>query len=93
MPDNYVGVNLGSRLGGTLLSSLNGLVLHSGSLKQLKLDMDNMTDGVSFVTLESSFGIPAGKGTTIYNLVAGAVSELNAATNLNNLLNWLAATR
>lgn len=93
MPDNYIGVNLGSRLGGTLQSSLNGFVLHSGTLKQLKLDMDNMTDGVSFATLESAFGIATGKGQTVYNLVAGAVSEFNAATNLNNLLNWLAATR
>lgn len=93
MPDNYIGVNQQSRLGGTLQSSLNGLALHTGTLKQLKLDMDNMTDGVSFATVESSFGIPAGKGQTVYNLIAGAVSEINAATNLNNLLNWLAATR
>lgn len=92
MPDNYIGINQSSRLGGTLQSSLNGLALHIGTLKQLKLDMDNMTDGVTYATLESAFGIPAGKGQSVYNLVAGSVTELGA-TNLNNLLNWLGATR
>lgn len=55
--------------------------------------MDNMTDGVTFSTLEQAYGIPSGKGQTVYNLLAGAVADLNASTSLSNLQAWLAAIR
>jgi hypothetical protein len=95
MPNNYIAVSLSgsSTLGGTLYSCVNRYCSAHGTLAQLKADMDNMTDGVTFATLEAAFGIPTGKGQTVYNLVAGALADLNASSNFTNLQAWLGATR
>lgn len=94
MPNNYIAVTTtGNRYGSTILGVADQLSQVLARLGQIKLDMDNMTDGVSFTALETTTGIQGGKGQTIYNLVAGAVADTNASSNLQNLINWLGALR
>jgi hypothetical protein len=92
--NNYVLITTtGQRHAAALLALVNNLANQRDILAQVKADMDQMTDGVSYATIESAFGLPAGKGQTVYNLVAGALAEVNAATTFNNLLTYLGAIR
>lgn len=93
MPNNYIAINQAVLLGSNLEGAICTLSQVKARLEQIKANMDNMTDGVTFTTLESSYGIPSGKGQTVYNLVAGAVADVSASSNVVNLLNWLAAIR
>lgn len=93
MPNNYIQLTQQTPLSAGLQQSINVFSTLLSRLQQFKLDMDNMTDGVTFSTLEQAYGIPSGKGQTVYNLLAGAVADLNASTSLSNLQAWLAAIR
>ncbi len=46
----------------------------------LKQTMDHMTDGSNFADIETYFGLPAGSGQTVYNLVNNSIGA--AAKNL-----------
>lgn len=93
MANNYIAVNQNaSVLSSSLMSGINTLALAVGRLQQLKTDMDNMTDGQDWTTVETNFGIPTGKGASVYNLLTGCVSDLTGS-NTSNLLNWLGAVR
>lgn len=93
MPLNNIALSLGANpLSNNLQSTLNTLASQYYRLVKIKANMDNLTDGVSFTALESTYGIPTGKGQTVYNLVAGSVAELAADVNTMNLLSWIATT-
>lgn len=93
MPNNYIIISQAAQLGISLQQTINVTSQMFARLQQLKLDMDNMTDGVTFTTLEAAFGLPAGKGTLVYNLMAGTIADLNASSNFMNLQAWLGAIR
>lgn len=93
MPNNYIAIGQSGQLGASLQQTVNVTSQLMARLQQLKLDMDNMTDGVAFATLETAFGIPTGKGQTVYNLMAGTIADLNASSNFANLQAWLGAIR
>lgn len=93
MANNFITINGQSRLGGNLLALSSECSLAQGRLQQLKLDMDNMTDGQDFATLETNFGIPTGKGVIVYALMAGLVTDIGNSINYAALCNYLGATR
>lgn len=93
MPNNYIQISVTPQLGRELFNIICQLANIRGRLEQLKLDADNMTDGVSYTTIETAFGIPTGKGQSVYNLLAGTLSDLNASVNMANLLNWVGSFR
>lgn len=46
-------------------------------LGQRVLDsMTHMQDGVTFTEIETLFGLPAGKGQTVFNLVNGSIGSM-----------------
>lgn len=94
MANNYIAIGSGNnRHAATLLGSVNNLAAVKDVLEMLKHDMDNMVDGTDYSVLEAAFGVPGGKGQTVYNLVAGTVAALQGSSDLTNLLGYLAATR
>jgi hypothetical protein len=93
MANNYILINpTGLKHASSLLSVINELAAARDKLALLKADADQMTDGATFTTVETAFGLPAGKGQQVYNLMAGAVAEMGQS-NLTQLITWLGATR
>lgn len=93
MPNIYIPINLTSQRGASLFNAAAQYYAAKASLALILADFQSMTDGTDFTTIESAFGIPAGKGQTINALVTNSLSEMNAATNSNALVNQLAVTR
>jgi hypothetical protein len=48
-------------------------------LERLKNILDTQVDGINYSLVESQFGLQAGDGVLIYNLVAGAFAAVDAA--------------
>jgi hypothetical protein len=92
MPINYITIDQGRQMGGDLLQIIEALRSYQDKLRQHKEIMDNLTDGITYTAIETQYGIPTGKGDEVYNLAAGAVSELAADINLNQLLDWIIPT-
>jgi len=92
MPVNYITIDRSKNMGGELLNIIEQLRLYQDKLRQHKELMDNMTDGVTYLNIETQYGVATGKGDDLYNLVAGAVSELAADTNFLNLIDWCVPT-
>jgi hypothetical protein len=96
---NYINVDYGRTLGRELLSCIGALRENQDRLRQLKEIMDNMVDGTGtldsdYASLETNFGVvpnvTAGqKGRSVYNLSAGAVSELAADTSFASLIDYI----
>ena len=93
MPNNYIDVNTQKRLGSITFGACTGLAESRDRIVQLKNDMDNMVSGTDYTLIETNFGLPTGKGQIFYNLVAGTVAEMAAATNMVNLINWIGVGR
>lgn len=58
-------------------------------LDQIKGVMDHMNTGVNFATIESTFGIPAGQGQTIYDLLNGTSMALRGTAQNSNALSLI----
>jgi hypothetical protein len=88
---NYITVSLDERLGGRIRDIVDMLASRRSMLRDLKAALETMVDGSDYSMIEAELGLPAGKGQTVYNLVSGALSELDADTSFNQLLSWLGA--
>ena len=90
MAINYITVDRATKsLGADFYALVDAMRIQADKLRQVKEIMDNMTDGATYANIETQFGIPTGKGQTTYNLVAGAVAEIPADTNLSQLFDWI----
>lgn len=88
MAVNYITVDRSKQQGAQLLAVVEGFRRLQGEMSQIKDMMDNMTDGITYTNVELQFGIATSKGDEMYNLIAGAVSELAADTNFSQLVDW-----
>lgn len=88
MAINYITVDREKSLGNQTIAIVNTLREYQDKLRQLKEIMDNMTDGTDYTKIEAQFGLVTGKGQPLYNLVAGATSELAVDSNFVNLIDW-----
>lgn len=88
MADNHITINRASAQGNELLSNVIAFRSAYSRLAELKKQLDNQTPPANWTVIETQFGIPTGKGETMYNLVAGALSALDASFDFNNLLNY-----
>lgn len=93
MPNNFINLNLTSPRAGSLLNAVLSYFVAKDSLALTLANFQQMTDGVDFTTIESAYGIPAGKGQTVNALITNATGELNGAANCNALVNQFAVTR
>ena len=94
MAKNYIGLPVsGNRLAVALFGACVNLANAKDQLLMLKNAMDQMIDGSDYTLMETAFGIETGKGQTVYNLVAGSVSELASDVSVTSLVSYLAVIR
>jgi len=79
MATTYIVIGTETRLVGELRQAIRNLVQTWQQFDHLKDIMDAQATAPDFSLMESLFGLPAGKGETVYNLVAGTRQKLNAA--------------
>lgn len=89
MAINYITVDHARQMGAEFLNIVETLRLYQDKLRQHKEIMENLTDGMTYVAIETQYGLPVGKGVTVYNLTTGAVSELAADVNFTQLIDWI----
>lgn len=88
MASNHVPIDTTRRLGQKLrrLADLARELLNA--LAEAKAVMESQIDGSDYSAVEAQYGLPAGKGQTAYNLVAGARTAANVPA-VNQLADWL----
>lgn len=94
MAVEYIATNTSKRLGADLRQAVHALKEVRSDFRELKAVMETMIDydpelpadsPVKFATLETEFGLPTGRGETVYNLVAGSLVSLEAS-DVNNVI-------
>ncbi len=85
MAVTYIKVDISKRLGADLRQTVVHGAEFDERLNRLKDVMETMIDGTDYSRIETEFGLTAGQGQTVYNLVAGAVTD-TAAANIHQLL-------
>ena len=86
MATTYIPVNTGQRLGADLRRVVDLLRDVRDRLERLKNIMDTQVDGVDYTLIASQFGLPAGDGQLVYNLLAGSFAAVDVAA-VNLLIN------
>lgn len=71
---------------GLLLGLVTALRNTIDQLDRVKAVMDHSNDGVSFTAIETLFGLPSGKGQTVYDLVNGTRGALGGTMQNSNAL-------
>jgi hypothetical protein len=88
MSANYIPVDLSKRLGLRLRRAVDLTRELLNLLAETKAVMEAQIDGTDYSAVEAQYGLPAGKGQTAYNLVAGAYSTINVS-GVQQMTNWL----
>ena len=94
MPIDFIRVDptltpLAGFYGGKLVQLTQQLRLTMDLLDQVKGVMDHMNSGVNFGTIESTFGLPAGQGQTVYDLLNGTSMALHGTAQNGNALSLI----
>ena len=79
MATTYIPTNTSKRLGADLRQLSHSLKEARSDCRELKAVMETMIDGTDYTVLESEFGLATGDGQTTYNLVSGALMDLEDA--------------
>lgn len=82
MAVTYISTNTSKRLGADLRQAVHALKEVRSDLRELKAVMETMIDGADYSLLETEFGLPVGLGDDTYNLVSGALADMEGA-NVN----------
>jgi hypothetical protein len=85
MAVQYISIDSTKRLGSELRQAVNYGTAFDQQMGKLKEIMETMIDGSDYSRLETEFGLAAGKGETVYNLVSGAATDTSGA-NIHQLL-------
>lgn len=72
----YIDVNPNSRFGAELTRFSRQLLNVLNDADMLKNIMTNMVDGVDYTAIETYFGLQAGQGETVFNMVNSARSTV-----------------
>lgn len=82
MATTYIATNTTRRLGADLRQAVHALKEARSDFRELKATMETMIDASDYTLLETEFGLPTGQGQTVYNLVSGALTDMEAS-NIN----------
>ena len=82
---DFIAVSDSYWLTGQLLSNLRRLATEIDALQRLKESMEEMIDGGDYTVVEQQFGLQTGEGTLLYNLLTGALVDLQG-TNVQQLI-------
>lgn len=82
MAVTYISTNTSKRLGADLRQAVHALKEVRSDLRELKAVMETMIDAADYSLLETEFGLSTGLGDDTYNLVSGALADMEGA-NVN----------
>lgn len=82
MPTTFIPINISTRLGADLRRAVDQLRDVRDRLERLKNVLDTQVDGANYTLVESQFGLQAGEGQLVYNLVTGAFAAVDGAAVL-----------
>lgn len=88
MASNHIPIDLSKRLGQRLRRCVDAARELLNLLAETKAVMEAQIDGADYAAVEAQFGLPANKGQTAYNLVAGARTAVNVS-QVNQMVDWL----
>ena len=80
MPTTFIPVNTTARLGNELRRTIDLLRELRDRLEKLRFVLDTQVDGANYSMVESQFGLQAGDGQLVYNLVAGAYAAVDTVS-------------
>lgn len=83
MPIDNIVVNSNSPMG-SLLDQLQANLQNAANLAAQILNyMNQQTDGTTYTSIETQFGLPTGQGQTVYNLIAGLAGSGGSLVSSN----------
>ena len=82
MATSWINTNTSKRLGADLRQAVHALKECRSDFRELKAVMETMIDGSDYSLLETELGLATGQGQTAYNLVSGALTDMEDA-NIN----------
>ena len=85
MATSYISVNTNKRLGQDLRYLVHQLKETRSDCRELKAVMETMIDASNYALLETEFGLATGTGQTTYNLISGALTDMEDA-NINQTI-------
>lgn len=91
MPIDNLVVNSNSPQGSMLKALASNLQNAANLAAQILALMNQQTDGSSFATIETQFGLATGQGQTMYNLIAG-LSGAGGSLVSSNVTQFLGRT-
>lgn len=86
MAADFIQPSLSSRCGTLAVQISTDIRIVRDLLVKTKAIMDHNINGADYTALESLFGVSTGSGQPLYNLVAGALAEVQAASNSLQLI-------
>jgi hypothetical protein len=88
MASNYIPIDQSKRLGSRLRRTVDLARELLDMLTETKAVMEAQIDATDYTAVEAQYGVPAGKGQTAYNLVAGAKSVIDVSA-VRQMVDWL----
>lgn len=85
---NAIKINTSLNLGGQFISCTSIIRQEISRLSEIKAQLDQMITGADYTLIEAMFGLAAGQGVILYNIVAGAKADIAASANIQELQNW-----
>lgn len=89
MATTFIVINTGQRLGSQLRNALDQFRQSKDLLIKLQAIMLTQIDVSDYAVLEQQFGLQAGQGPIVSQLVAGVISLLGSNEKVDSLLNQL----
>jgi hypothetical protein len=86
MPADFIAVDRNAKYGRDVSDVIRSILDVENRLGDLKARLDHMTDGADYSQIETHCGVPTGNGDELYNVIAGAITELGGDTNIRTLI-------
>lgn len=84
MAKDYIKIDNSAPQAALLRSYISALRSAYNLGTQCKAIMTHNNDGVDFSPIETLFGLPTGKGQTVFNLVNGSIGSMDAAFQVSD---------
>jgi hypothetical protein len=87
MARDYIKLDRTAVQSGSLLQLVYALRNAYEQCVKVKAVMDHNNDGTSFTDIETLFGVPTGKGQTVYNFVNGSIGTMTGVFQTSDVKN------
>ena len=88
MAINAIKIDMNKNMGQQLMAIVGTIKQQQSRLHELKLNLDNMAAAPDFTLIEAQFGLVAGQGAILYNIIADTDAGLTADAAFNQFCTW-----